>query len=111
MSMKIYELVNDKTQLFKVFEEKIKQKIHVAAPAKITSIDYEKQTLNAQITIREKINGQLFGIPELLDVPFFVLGGGDYSLTFPIKKMMNASLFLPIPASMHGGKTGTYKTP
>lgn len=86
MSMKIYELVNDKTQLFKVFEEKLKQKIHVAAPAKITSIDYEKQTLNAQITIREKINGQLFGIPELLDVPFFVLGGGDYSLTFPIKK-------------------------
>ena len=84
--MYIYELINDKTQLFKVFEDKIKQKIRVASPAVISEVDYEKQTLKAQITIREYINGKYIEIPELLDVPFFILGGGDYSITMPIKK-------------------------
>lgn len=85
-NMQLYELINDKTQFFKVFEDNIKNKIRVASPAKITSIDYEKQTLKAQITIREYINGKYIDIPELLDVPFFILGGGDYSFTFPIKE-------------------------
>ena len=84
--MYIYELINDKTQFFKVFEEKIKQKIRVASPAVISEVDYEKQTLKAQITIREYINGKYIEIPELLDVPFFILGGGDYAVTMPIKK-------------------------
>ena len=84
--MLISELINDRTQLFKVFEDKIKQKIRVASPAVISEVDYEKQTLKAQITIREYINGKYIEIPELLDVPFFILGGGDYSVTIPIKK-------------------------
>lgn len=84
--MYIYELINDKTQLFKVFEDKIKQKIRVASPAIISEVDYEKQTLKAQITLREYINGKYIEIPELLDIPFFILGGGDYSVTMPIKK-------------------------
>lgn len=86
MSMKIYELVNDSTRFMKAFEDRLMQKIRVAAPARVTSVDFEKQTLNAQITIRESVDGQLFGIPELLDVPFFILGGGDFSMTFPVKE-------------------------
>lgn len=86
MSMKIYELVNDSTRFMKAFEDRLMQKIRVAAPARVTSVDFEKQTLNAQITIRENVDGQLFGIPELLDVPFFIIGGGDFSMTFPIKE-------------------------
>ena len=86
MSMKIYELVNDPTQFMRTFEDKLMQKIRVAAPAKVTAVDLDKQTLQAQITIRENVNGKLFGIPELLDVPFFVLGGGDFSLTLPVSK-------------------------
>ena len=84
--MLISELINDRTQLFKNLEEKIKQKIRVASPAIISEVDYEKQTLKAQITIREYINGKYIEIPELLDVPFFILGCGDYSVTITIKK-------------------------
>ena len=84
--MLISELINDTTSLFKNLEDKIKQKIRVASPAIISEVDYEKQTLKAQITIREYINGKYIDIPELLDVPFFILGGGDYSVTMPIKK-------------------------
>ena len=84
--MLISELINDTTSLFKNLEDKIKQKIRVASPAIISEVDYEKQTLKAQITIREYINGKYIEIPELLDVPFFILGGGDYSITMPIKK-------------------------
>lgn len=84
--MLISELINDRTQLFKNLEEKIKQKIRVASPAIISEVNYEKQTLKAQITIREYINGKYIDIPELLDVPFFILGGGYYSVTMPIKK-------------------------
>ena len=85
-NMQLYELINDKTQFFKVFEDNIKNKIRVASPAIISEVDYEKQTLKAQITLREYINGKYIDIPELLDVPFFILGGGDYSITIPIKK-------------------------
>jgi hypothetical protein len=84
--MLISELINDTTSLFKNLENKIMQKIRVASPAVISEVDYEKQTLKAQITIREYINGKYIEIPELLDVPFFILGGGDYSITMPIKK-------------------------
>lgn len=84
--MKIAELVNDTTSLFRNLENKIMQKIRVASPAIVSEVDYEKQTLKAQITLRENINGKYIDIPELLDVPFFILGGGDYSCTFPIKK-------------------------
>lgn len=84
--MLISELINDTTSLFRNLENKIMQKIRVASPAVISEVDYEKQTLKAQITIREYINGKYIEIPELLDVPFFILGGGDYSITMPIKK-------------------------
>lgn len=84
--MKISELVNDTTSLFRNLENKIMQKIRVASPAIVSEVDYEKQTLKAQITLREHINGKFIDIPELLDVPFFILGGGDYAVTMPIKK-------------------------
>lgn len=84
--MKIYETLNDRVQLFKNFEKNLMQKLRVASPATVTAVDYEKQTLKAQITLREYINGQYLEIPELLDVPFFILGGGNYSFTFPIEE-------------------------
>jgi hypothetical protein len=61
--MLISELINDRTQLFKNLENKIMQKIRVASPAVISEVDYEKQTLKAQITIREYINGKYIEIP------------------------------------------------
>ena len=88
--MYIYELINDKTQLFKVFEEKIKQKIRVASPAIISEVDYEKQTLKAQITIREYINGKYIDIPELLDVPFLFWVVVITLLQCQLKKETNA---------------------
>ena len=65
--------------------------LRVAAPGIIQAVDYERQTCEVQLAIRERINPQGNGnlewadIPVLLDVPFFVYTGGNYCMTLPIK--------------------------
>ena len=84
--MKIAENIVDKNLLFNKVIKKLSKNIHVALPAIITEIDYEKQTCKAQAVIREFINNKYVDIPEFMDVPFFILSGGDYAITMPIKK-------------------------
>ena len=64
--------------------------LRVACPAIVKSVDYDRQTLNCQPAIRERMHdrkGNLswMEIPELLDVPFMVYSGGGDCLTLPIK--------------------------
>ena len=84
--MKIAENIIDKNLLFNKVIKKLSKNIHVALPAIITEIDYEKQTCKAQAVIREFINNKYVDIPEFMDIPFFILSGGDYAITMPIKK-------------------------
>lgn len=84
--MKIAENILDRNYLFDKLIKKLSKNIHVALPAIITEIDYEKQTCKAQSVIREYIDNEFVDMPEFLDIPFFILSGGDYSITMPIQK-------------------------
>ena len=84
--MKIAESVLDKNYIFDKLIDKLSKDIHVALPAILTEIDYEKQTCKAQAVIREFIDNEYVELPEFMDIPFFILSGGDYSITMPIQK-------------------------
>ena len=84
--MKIAENIVDRNFLFEKLINKLSKNIHVALPAIITEIDYEKQTCKAQAVIREFIDNEYVELPEFMDIPFFILSGGDYSITIPIQK-------------------------
>lgn len=66
--------------------------IRVAMPAKVVSWNPEKQTISAQPTIREKIVDRATGtirwetLPVIPDVPLQFPQGGNFALTFPVKK-------------------------
>ena len=86
------ERVLDEADMFLRSQEKLSFDLRVSSPAIVQSVDFEKQTLTAKLAIRERfLNSQskqyeFVEIPELLDVPFFMLFGSDYSITFPIKE-------------------------
>ena len=84
--MKIAENIVDRNFLFDKLIKKLSKNIHVALPAIITEINYEKQTCKAQAVIREYIDNEYVELPEFMDIPFFILSGGDYSITMPIQK-------------------------
>lgn len=79
---------NEEELLQKKFD-KLSRNMRVASPAIIKSFDPEKQTVTAQITIREKISfrGGDFEditIPILLDVPIYMPRAGNFILTMPV---------------------------
>ena len=84
--MKIAENIVDRNYLFEKLTKKLSKNIHVALPAIITEIDYEKQTCKAQAVIREYVDNDYVDMPEFMDIPFFILSGGDFAVTMPIKK-------------------------
>jgi hypothetical protein len=64
--------------------------LHNCAVGIIQDIDMDKQTCTVQLAIRETIKIKdkptAIKIPVLLDVPFFILSGGDFAITLPIEK-------------------------
>lgn len=52
----------------------------------IVSFDASKQTAEVQIKMMMPFNGELKEYPLLLDCPCIILGGGEGTITFPIKK-------------------------
>ena len=72
------------------FADKINFDLRVASPAIVKSFDADKQTITAQITIKERvvINGLITvqKIPVLLDVPIFMPRAGGYTITMPVKE-------------------------
>ncbi|MDF2636580.1 MAG: putative bacteriophage protein [Pelosinus sp.] len=83
----INERLKDKNELYRRMMNEEITGLRVASPGIIQSFNDDAQTVTVQIAIREKINinGNITWeeIPELLDVPLIVLGGGGYSVTFP----------------------------
>jgi hypothetical protein len=86
----ITERLKDKTELYRRMMGEELIGLRVASPGIIQSFNPATQTATVQLAIREKINingNQTWEeIPELLDVPVYVSGGGGYSATFPIAK-------------------------
>ena len=86
-------ITNDESSIFQKHLEEFAFDLRVAAPAIVQSVDYENQTIDVKIALREQnlINKETqeleaTEIPLLPGVPFFILSGGDYNITFPIKE-------------------------
>lgn len=95
MKLSITELTTDETGFYDELMRKTGFDIKVAIPAEITEVDFEKQTVKAQPVIRERLllrqedkeyKCEWVELPELIEVPFFMPFGGDYTITFPIKE-------------------------
>lgn len=95
MKLSITELTTDETGFYDELMRKTGFDIKVAIPAEITEVDFEKQTIKAQPVIRERLllrqedkeyKCEWVELPELIEVPFFMPFGGDYTITFPIKE-------------------------
>lgn len=71
------------------FKDYFNRLIRVAIPGIVTKVNADRQTVNVQAAIREKINidgnDEWVEIPELQEVPLFVNRGGNYALTLPVK--------------------------
>lgn len=52
----------------------------------IQSFNAAKQTATVSINLKLSLAGELKDFPLLVDVPVFVLGGGDRVFTFPVRK-------------------------
>lgn len=62
-------------------------RINANSPAIITAVDYKKQLINCKLGYRLRVqeSGALSSIdvPELTNIPFLSLGGGDFVVTAP----------------------------
>ncbi len=76
-----------------LLKKQIYLELNCHALATVQSVNYENQTLVAQMAYSQSFTrrneaGQWVRVPEdypyLLDLPFVVLGGGAFQLTFPI---------------------------
>ena len=88
----------DLTDLIKLGLLKFSENLNKIKVGKVVSVNYEKQTLDAEInskTMIEKENQEIFYLdyPPLLDVPFHVASGGGSSIQVPIKKNDYCLLF------------------
>lgn len=98
MSLRAFERVCDDAELYNEFGDTIGNNIRVAVPGIIQAVDFKKQTCEVQLSIREidmspakpdfksMYEWEQEDLPLLTDVPFFVLGCGDYCITAPIKE-------------------------
>lgn len=87
----VSELYGGQNQLFQRLINNIGFGIHVAIPCVVQAFNFEKQIVDVQPTIRERIiqeGGQITYVnyPLLINVPVVFQQAGDYSMTFPIKK-------------------------
>ena len=63
------------------------KEVHTCLPGIINSFNAEKQTVEAQPTIQRVFTKSgPANLPLCVDVPVVVSGGGDFFITFPIKK-------------------------
>lgn len=65
--------------------------VRVSSPGIIQSFDSAKGTVEVQLSVKEQrrdSDGKLHWeqVPLLVDVPLFVLSGGNFSITSPVKK-------------------------
>jgi len=85
----INERLGNDADFYRMIISRLKFEIRCVAPGIIKKFDADKQTVNVQLVIREKlpIDGKMVShkIPELGDVPIFMPRAGNFILTMPIK--------------------------
>lgn len=59
--------------------------VHTCLPAVVISIDTATHLIDAQVTIKRKLNGSLVNLPVLQGVPLRQLRTSVFSITMPIK--------------------------
>lgn len=67
--------------------------IHTVLPGKIIEFFASEQLADIQPTIKRNINGELVNLPILTKVPVRFLKSGDFTITFPLKKDDEVSLY------------------
>lgn len=61
------------------------KEVHTCLPAVVTKVNYSEQLIDAQITIKRKMAGQLVNLPLLVNVPIRYWRSKTFSITFPIE--------------------------
>lgn len=61
------------------------KEVHTCLPAVVTRVDYPNQLIDAQITIKRKLAGELVNLPLLVNVPIRYWRSATFSITFPIE--------------------------
>lgn len=81
-------MADKRTQLETVIQTAIDtalKEMHTCLPAVVTRIDHANQLIDAQITIKRKLAGELINLPLLVDVPLRFWRSKTFSITFPIE--------------------------
>jgi hypothetical protein len=81
----IGELLMDGTEQERRAMEDVANNLRVAMPGYIVSFDATNQTATVQTTLKERLDGELTQLPQLLDVPVQFPRAGGFCLTFPVK--------------------------
>lgn len=89
MSLTVSQLYGDEVSREQALRKQIGFSTHVALPAVVQSYDFQKQTVEAQPTIRERIVNedkqiQYIQYPLLINVPVAFPQVGSFQFTFPI---------------------------
>ena len=89
MTVRMNERLGDNAELFSRFGRKLGFDLRVSMPGIVQSVDYDVQTCTVRPALREKVlrgrGYEWVEIPDLPDVPFFVYGGREGSITVPVK--------------------------
>jgi len=61
-------------------------RLRVASPAVVKSFNPDMQTITAQLCIDESVYGEITAVPVLPDIPVYMFGTKNFSITAPIKE-------------------------
>lgn len=81
-------MAEKRTQLETVIQTAIDsalKELHTLFPAVVTRVDNANQLIDAQITIKRKLAGELVNLPLLVNVPIRYPKSATFSITYPIE--------------------------
>jgi len=61
------------------------KEVHTCLPAVVTRVNNSDQLIDAQVTIKRKLAGELVDLPLLVDVPLRFMRSKSFSMTIPIE--------------------------
>ena len=69
------------------------KEVHTCLPAVVTKVNHSEQLIDAQLTIKRKMAGQLVNLPLLVNVPIRYWRSKTFSITFPIEVDDHVKIF------------------
>ena len=69
------------------------KEVHICLPAVVTKVNHSEQLIDAQLTIKRKMAGQLVNLPLLVNVPIRYWRSKTFSITFPIEVDDHVKIF------------------